>query len=114
MTALKKAGFKVTVSTAHSDTVPAGKVISQSPDKGTGRAKDTIKLEKSLGPVMVTVPYVKSMGVKAATKVMRAAGFKVRVRPALINFLGLGYVASTDPGARRKAPRGSTITLYTV
>ena len=112
--ALKKAGFKVKVSTAHSASVAAGLVISQSPDKGSGQAKDTIELEKSLGPVMVTVPNVRSMGVKAATKVMRAAGFKVTVKPVLVNFLGLGYVAYSKPGARDKAPQGSTITLYTV
>ena len=94
--------------------MPTGRVISQSPDKGTGVAKETITLKKSLGPVMVTVPNVRSMGIKAATKVMKAAGFKVKTKPVLVNFLGLGFVAYSKPGARDKAPEGSTITLYTV
>ncbi len=112
--ALKKAGFVVKVTTANSRTVRAGRVIGQSPDHGAGQAKDTVTLKTSLGPVMVTIPNVRSMGTKAATQVMRDAGFKVRTKPVLVNFLGLGYVAYSKPGARNKAPEGSTITLYTV
>jgi len=112
--ALKKAGFAVTVTTAHSATVPAGQVISQSPDGGSGHIGDRVRLKRSLGPVMVTIPNVRSMGTKEATRVMKAAGFKVKTRPVLVNFLGLGYVAYSKPGARDKAPEGSTITLYTV
>jgi serine/threonine-protein kinase len=111
---LKKAGFKVTVSTANSASVPAGQVVTQKPDGGRGFTGDTVALTRSLGPVMVAIPNVRSMGTKEATRVMRAAGFKVKVRPVLVNFLGLGYVAYSKPGARDKAPQGSTITLYTV
>ena len=35
-----------------------------------------------------------------------------RVRPVAVNFLGLGYVAFSDPRGRREAPKGSTITLF--
>ncbi|MET1006392.1 MAG: Stk1 family PASTA domain-containing Ser/Thr kinase [Propionibacteriaceae bacterium] len=112
--ALKKAGFKVKVTTANSASVAAGLVINQSPSKGSGKAGDTITLQQSIGPVMVVVPNVRRMGIKAATKVIKAAGFKVRTKPVLVNFLDLGYVAYTKPGARGKAPEGSTITLYTV
>jgi serine/threonine-protein kinase len=102
------------VTSTHSAKVRAGAVINQTPSKGTGYAGDTITLQRSLGPVMVTVPNVRSMGTKAATKVMRAAGFQVKVRPVPVNFLGLGYVAYSKPAAGRQAPEGSTITLYTV
>jgi len=55
---LKDQGFKVEVAEAHSDTVAAGLVISQDPASGTGHRGDTVKLVKSLGPEMVTVPDV--------------------------------------------------------
>jgi serine/threonine protein kinase/beta-lactam-binding protein with PASTA domain len=112
--ALKKAGFEVKVRSRHSDSVASGKVISQSPDEGTGYADDKIALSRSLGPVMVRVPMVRAMGVAAATEVMRKAGFQVRTAKVEQNYLGVGYVAYTDPGARAKAPKGSTITLYLV
>lgn len=112
--ALEKAGFKVAETTKHSATVPTGQVISQQPASGTGHAGDTIAVETSLGPVMVPVPNVTSVGVKDATRAMKAAGFRVRTRPVSVNYLGLGYVAYTKPGARSKAPEGSTITLYLV
>jgi serine/threonine protein kinase/beta-lactam-binding protein with PASTA domain len=112
--ALQRAGFRVTRTSEHSSSVPAGRVISQTPDSGTGVAKDSVALTESLGPVMVKVPMVRAMGVQAATDVMRKAGFKVRTAKVSQNYLGVGYVAYTDPAARSKAPKGSTITLYLV
>jgi serine/threonine-protein kinase len=111
---LSKAGFVVDVSSQHSDTVPSGSVISQSPDDGTGFKHDHITLIKSLGPELIEVPNVKSMGVLAAKKVLNEKGFKVRTSRSNILWLGLGYVASTDPGAGSRAPKGSTITLNLV
>jgi serine/threonine-protein kinase len=111
---LSKAGFVVDVSSQHSDTVPAGSVISQSPNDGTGFKHDHIKLIKSLGPELIEVPNVKSMGVLAAKKVLNEKGFKVRTSRSNILWLGLGYVASTDPSAGSQAPKGSTITLNLV
>jgi serine/threonine-protein kinase len=112
--ALRRAGFDVEVTTGNSDSVPAGRVLNQSPDSGTGVAGDTVKLVKSLGPVLVTVPNVRAMGVKAATEVMRQAGFRVRTQPVAVNYLGVGFVASTDPEPRSRVPKGSTITLFLV
>ncbi|HET9873870.1 MAG TPA: PASTA domain-containing protein [Propionibacteriaceae bacterium] len=57
---------------------------------------------------------VRAMGVQAATEVMHRAGFQVRTAKVSQNYLGVGYVAYTDPGVRARAPRGSTITLYLV
>ncbi|HLL63683.1 MAG TPA: PASTA domain-containing protein [Propionibacteriaceae bacterium] len=71
-------------------------------------------LTESLGPVLVRVPNVSRMGVKAAEQVMARKGFKTRVRPVAVNYLGLGYVAFTGPRTRSQAPKGSTITLYVV
>lgn len=112
--ALRAAGFKVKITSANSDTVSKGTVISQSPDKGTGIKGDTITLKQSLGPVMVTIPNVRSMGVEAAEKVMAAAGFKTKVQPVAVNYIGVGYVVYSKPSAKSEAPKGSTITLYVV
>ncbi|MDN5760826.1 MAG: Stk1 family PASTA domain-containing Ser/Thr kinase [Microlunatus sp.] len=112
--ALTKAGFKVTVNTIHSDEVRSGLVISQSPREGSGVKGDTISMKQSLGPVMVTIPNVRSMGVDAAKKVMTKAGFKSKVQPVSVNYIGIGYVVYSKPGARSQAAKGSTITLYVV
>jgi serine/threonine-protein kinase len=112
--ALTTAGFKVKITTANSDTVAKGMVISQSPDKGTGVKGDTVTLKESLGPVMVTIPNVRSMGVDAAKKVMTEAGFKTKVQAVEVNYIGIGYVVYSKPSAKSEAPKGSTITLYVV
>ena len=104
----------VEVTTAHSDEVPVGEVISQTPGPGSGQKGDTVELTRSLGPVLVTVPNVRAMGVRAAEQVMRDAGFRTRVQAAAVNYIGVGFVVSTDPKARSQAPKGSTITLFVV
>ena len=111
---LKNAGFKVKVTSEHSDSLDKGLVISQSPKSGTGVKGDTISLQRSLGPVMVTIPSVRGQGVEAAKKALTKAGFKTKVQPVAVNYLGLGYVVYTRPGANSAAPKGSTITLYVV
>jgi eukaryotic-like serine/threonine-protein kinase len=111
---LKQSGFQVTVLGGHSDTVSRGLVIRQSPDSGTGIRGDTIKLTRSLGPNLVTVPNVRSMEVRAAERVMNQAGFKTEVKPSPIRNIGVGYVLYTNPRARSEVPKGSTITLFVI
>lgn len=107
-------GFDVKIVSEHSDTVAEGLVIKQTPDAGSGHKGDVITLTKSLGPVLVTVPNVRSMPEARAVQVMKDAGFKVVTKPAPVNFLNLGFVAYTDPAERSKAPKGSTITLFLI
>jgi serine/threonine-protein kinase len=114
VTALKQAGFDVTVKSKHSDKVAAGTVISQSPHSGTGINGQQIEIVASLGPVLVDVPNVRSMGVRAAEKVMKDAGFSTKVQPVSVNYIGVGFVAFTNPRAGGQAPKGSTITLFVV
>ena len=90
-------------------TIPAGSVISSKPAKGEVPRGGTISFTVSKGPVMVKVPYVKYMSVDEASKVLKKAGFKVKVSQ-IANFLGL--VAYTDPGSGKEAPEGSTVTIY--
>jgi eukaryotic-like serine/threonine-protein kinase len=112
--ALRRSEFTVVIKTAHTDEVAKGLVMKQDPASGQGRKGDTITLTKSLGPVLVRVPNVRSMGIRAAEKVMADAGFKTRMRPAPVNYLGLGFVVYTNPRSRSEAPKGSTITLFVV
>lgn len=114
-TTLEAADLKVTVAEEHSRSVPKGNVISQDPGAETTLHRgDTVTITVSKGPVMVTVPNVKSHGVRDATKLLESKGFKVTTKPVSENYLGLGYVSYTDPGIGATVPEGSTITLYLV
>lgn len=110
---LEKAGFRVTVKTAHSATVAEGKVISQNPAVGTGHRGDTITIVRSVGPAMVKVPEVKALPTQEAVDQLTRAGFKVETKHG-DNFLDLGYVQRTDPGGGQEAPEGSTITVFVI
>jgi serine/threonine protein kinase/beta-lactam-binding protein with PASTA domain len=108
--ALVKLGFKVDTTEVNSDTVPKGRVVTQSPDSGTGRAGDVISLTVSKGPVLVEVPNVIGMGLDAARQRLEDAGFRVTVRHASL-YVGVQYVVTTDPGRGTMAPRGSTVVV---
>jgi len=108
--AMKKAGLDVTVTERNSDEVPSGDVISQDPPTGSLAKGDEVALVASKGPVLVTVPNVRAMGVSAAREALTEAGFKVRTTKAS-GYLGLGYVFSASPGGGDRAPKGSTVTL---
>ena len=112
--ALTKAGFQVVEKTANSDKIAKDLLIKQDPKSGRAMKGTTITLTRSLGPVMVTVPTVSRMGVRAAQQVMADAGFKTKVKPVAINYIGVGFVVYSNPRARSQAPKGSTITLYVV
>ncbi len=111
--ALDRLGFKVETDEVNSDTVPKGRVVSQSPDSGTGKKDDVVSLVVSKGPVMVTVPNVVSMGYEAAKDRLESAGFEVTERHASL-YIGVKYVVGTDPKAGAKVPKGSTIIVSIV
>ncbi len=108
--ALTQLGFRVDTTEVNSDTVPLGRIITQSPAAGTGRKGDTISLVVSKGPVLVEVPDVIGQGLEAAEQALVAAGFKVNVVEASL-YVGVQYVVTTNPAAGSRAPRGSTVTV---
>ena len=110
---LEELGFEVDTTEVNSDSVRKGRVVSQSPDSGTGQKGDTISLVVSEGPEMIEVPSVRGMGLQAATQRLEAAGFKVRVQRSDL-YVGVQYVVSSDPRGGEKAPKGSTVTLGVV
>jgi len=72
---------------------------------------DTVSLTVSKGPQLVQVPGdLRAMGVDAATSLLEGLGFKVKTEQADY-YLGLGYVAGSDPRPGSMAPQGSTILL---
>ena len=96
-----------------SDTVPEGDVISQDPTTGTLYRGDTVSFVVSQGPELVEVPRVRAMGVEAATELLQGLGFEVVTEEA-DNYLGLGFVFSSDPDQGEQVPKGSTITLFLI
>ena len=107
---LERAGLQVETDSRYDDDVPAGLVISQSPDAGTLHKGDTLTLLVSRGPELVGVPSLRAWGVDAAKDKLESLGFKVETAHAAA-YLGLGYVYSTSPGGGKKVPKGSTIVL---
>ena len=112
-TALRKLGFRLVPRQRYDDAVPAGAVISQAPDHGTGFHGDRITLVVSRGPHLVQVPDVNHDGVSAAEEALAAAGFHVTVTHNTPYF-GLGFVVSESPGGGDMAPFGSTVMISIV
>ncbi|MGI9155579.1 MAG: Stk1 family PASTA domain-containing Ser/Thr kinase [Marmoricola sp.] len=110
---LKGLGLLVETTSSFSDTVDKDKVVNQGPDTGTLFKGDTVTLEVSKGPQLVTVPRVVTMGVDAATKLLEGLGFTVETKHAGA-YIGLGYVLHADPRGGTGAPKGSVVTLYLV
>jgi eukaryotic-like serine/threonine-protein kinase len=108
---LTKRGLKVKTDQDYSESVPAGKVISQSPGSGTLYKGDTVTLLVSQGPPMVTIPGgLRGSGVDDATKKLEALGLKVETHKSQF-YAGLGYVISSSPGSGQEVRKGSTVVL---
>ncbi|WP_335985742.1 Stk1 family PASTA domain-containing Ser/Thr kinase [Glycomyces sp. MUSA5-2] len=109
-TALEAEGLVVgAVSQRHSDTIPEGSVIEQSPgaDAPAGPG-DAVDLVVSSGPEPVEVPDVVGMDVEEAKDTLEALGFTVKT--AQIWFTGTVFEQSLDPGSEH--PKGSEIWLW--
>ncbi len=106
-------GFDVDTKQVNSDTVPLGRVISQSPHSGTGTKDDPVSLVVSKGPVLVEVPNVRGMGLQAATQRLEQAGFRVKVQHASL-YVGVMYVVGTNPSGGTTARKGSTVVVSVV
>lgn len=111
---LEGAGFLVKTVEQNSDEVDKGKVISQTPNGGTGRKGGTITLTVSSGPVMVTVPTVGGMTEKKATDALTSKGFEVKVVHATPEWLREDKVKAASPTQGQQAKQGSTVTLWVI
>ncbi len=98
----------------YSDSVPEGRVLSQTPASGTLYRGQSAQLVVSRGPELVEVPGgLVASGVDAAREELEALGFVVEVENAR-EYIGLGYVFRVDPRSGTMVPRGSTIVLYLI
>jgi len=109
---LEAQGFNVDVQPQNNDTVPAGKVISQSPASGSHAPKNsTITLYVSLGAALFAVPDVRGMFFGAAQKALVDAGFTVKRVEQSSDTVQKGRVMSTDPSARVPIEKGTLVTV---
>jgi beta-lactam-binding protein with PASTA domain/predicted Ser/Thr protein kinase len=114
--ALKAAGFNVTATQDYSATVPAGSVISQTPNSGDGTLNEPIAVVVSKGPQLFKVPDVTSnlnddpttwTSIAQATKTLEDAGFKVNIGKRG----RFGVVTSQSPKGGDMKPAGTVITI---
>ncbi len=110
---LRRLRLTVARSSANSDTVPSGQVISQAPARGRLLPGRTVRLVVSKGPVLVDVPRVVGQSAGSAQAALEAAGFTVGIT-RVEYYIGLGVVVRQTPGGGDRAPRGGTVTLSVV
>jgi len=113
---LNSAGLKAGVVYVPSDQ-PEGAVVSQSPEAGTTQKRGTrIQLNVSLGPTpgeQRAVPDVRGEDPAAAKAKLESAGFKVQTLPqGVTDASQIGTVVDEQPAGGRRAPVGSTVTIY--
>ncbi|WP_256792073.1 Stk1 family PASTA domain-containing Ser/Thr kinase [Terrabacter sp. Ter38] len=112
--AITKAGLTVSRGEdVNSDAVPAGQVVSQSPDKGTLHRGDPVTVVVSKGPVLVPVPNVVDQQDTAAEKTLTDLGFTVD-KQYPFGALFEKKVRAQDPAAGTPVPKGTTIHLTIV
>lgn len=109
---LTAAGLVPEVAKDFSDTVQAGSVMAQDPPSGPAFRGDTVTITVSDGPRIIPVPDVVGKQVAEAERILREAGFEVRVERILGGFFGT--VRSSSPPAGDRIPRGTTVVLTVV
>ncbi|MGI8752051.1 MAG: protein kinase domain-containing protein [Acidimicrobiales bacterium] len=93
-----------------SDAVPAGEVIGTNPGPGfPAPVGNTVVVEVSRGPDLVTVPAVGGSTVAAASAALSAAGFSVTG----VSGNPTAPVSGTSPSAGSRAHRGSAVQIAT-
>lgn len=96
----------------YSDVVPAGIVISQSPQSDTqADITEPVKVIISAGPETVTIPDVTGWPLDHAMAYMQALGFEVQVDDVGVSSQEAGCIDSTSPARGSKLSRGNVIRL---
>lgn len=112
---LGNAGFNVSVDYKYSDTVEAGKVISQTPagnTSATGGTTVTVIVSRGKQVTMSTVPSLIGDDESTAMQKIDAAGFKADVKRVSSESVTKGCVISQNQAANAQLAQGSTITIY--
>lgn len=116
---ITNAGFKVSdESEDYSDEVPAGSVVSQTPDAGSDAVEgSTVKLVISKGaqPKPATVPNLVGLTQDAAKTALQNAG--LNLNPQVVTQQSTDYpqgvVISQDPAANAQVKQGDTVSIVT-
>ena len=98
----------------HSDRVPRGKVISQSPPAGTKLViSDSVSLLASMGPEerVYLMPDLTGNDVETVSKALTAMGFKVQLDPPPTSKREHAKIVSQGPPSGSPVPFGSQILL---
>ncbi|MCX5768985.1 MAG: PASTA domain-containing protein, partial [Candidatus Hydrogenedentes bacterium] len=100
------------ITTGYSDTVGAGRVVSQNPYAGISVARGTaVALVVSLGPTPVEVPDVVGQELSAAQAALTGAGFTSTVTEVFSETVPAGSVVSQAPEGGELAALGSNVGL---
>ena len=108
---LRRLGLKAAVSHRSSMTVPAGTVISSTPNGGTLLPGQTVDLVVSTGKPTVAVPAVAGGSLATAQSSLAGAGLGVNEQTAYSDSVPKGSVISTVPPAGTAAIVGSPVTV---
>ncbi|GIG27412.1 serine/threonine protein kinase [Cellulomonas marina] len=111
--ALSQDALEVVVEEAFSDTVDAGRVVSQDPASGTaGHRRDTVTVVVSKGPELVEVPDLTGRQYDDAAAALEALGLRADRTNVLGGIFGTVRSQSVDPGDQVR--KGTTVTLTVV
>lgn len=109
---LSSAGFKVEKSYQYSDSVAAGKVISQSPNGGTSAASGSkVTIVISQGQKSVNVPSVLGESEEKAQSKLEAEGLNVSIEEAHSDSVAEGKVIKQSIAGGKTVPAGTTVTI---
>ncbi len=112
--AVRAVGLPVLVVPRPSATVPAGRVLAQTPEAGPVPGRTTVTLTVSAGRPLVPVPAdLRGLDSATATKRLTDLGFVVTVQRAP-QWVGLDRVWAWTPTAGSTALFGSTVVLTVV
>ena len=110
--ALNNAGLKVVKNYEYSDSVDAGKVISQTPAGGSSvDSGTTVTIVVSQGQKSVNVPSVLGDTKDAASSKLTGEGLKVAVKEAYSDSVAGGKVISQSIASGKTVPAGTTVTI---
>ena len=107
--ALKAVQLKIATTSAFSDQVPEGQIISVVPGQGASVARGSVvTVEVSKGPELVAVPSIKSASTpKQAANILRSAGLV----PGDVSGPADGSPKRTDPKAGTMVHKGTTVDI---
>lgn len=110
--ALNNAGLKVVKNYQYSDSVDAGKVISQTPAGGSSvDSGTTVTIVVSQGQKSVNVSSVLGDTKDRASNKLTGAGLKVAVKEAYSDSVEAGKVISQSIASGKTVPAGTTVTI---